>query len=262
MNLEFQKFQANGNDFVMVLDLQHQVELSVKQISRICDRHFGIGADGLMLLRSSADFDFEMNFYNSDGLPAEMCGNGGRCMAAIAFNEGIASEEMIFKASDGIHKAVINREIKPNQIFDVSLMMIDVETVEVYPDGYFLNTGVPHFVKFVDDIVSFDVLGEGRKIRESIRFSPAGTNVNFVSMHNGRLVVRTYERGVENETLSCGTGVTASSIAAFLKTGVQSLPIHTHGGDFKVNFEPKGDSFTNIWLRGPAGKVFEGEMVV
>ena len=129
MNLEFQKFQANGNDFVMVLDLQHQVELSVKQISRICDRHFGIGADGLMLLRSSADFDFEMNFYNSDGLPAEMCGNGGRCMAAIAFNEGIASEEMIFKASDGIHKAVINREIKPNQIFDVSLMMIDVEIV-------------------------------------------------------------------------------------------------------------------------------------
>ncbi len=261
MNIVFQKYQANGNDFVMILDLQQQVELSVQQISHICDRHFGIGADGLMLLRPSADFDFEMHFYNSDGLPAEMCGNGGRCMAAIAFNNGIAPKEMTFEAPDGIHKAVINKETEPNHIFDVSLKMIDVETVEKYPDGYFLNTGVPHFVKFVDNTDDLDVLGEGKKIRESADFAPKGTNVNFVSLHDDLLNVRTYERGVENETLSCGTGVTASAIAAFLKQGARSLPIHTRGGNFKVNFKPDGEGFTNIWLRGPAEKVFEGEMV-
>lgn len=260
MKLSFQKYQANGNDFVMLLDLKHQIELSKEQIARICNRHFGIGADGLMLLLPSKQYDFEMVYYNSDGSPGSMCGNGGRSIAALAFDSDLASRNMQFLASDGLHQAIINKEIKEHHLFDVSLKMIDVSYVEEILDGYFLNTGVPHFVQFVDSFEKVNVEAEGRKIRNHSVFSPEGANVDFVVLDDHQMFVRTYERGVEGETLSCGTGVTASCIATYLKTGRKNLPVRTLGGAFNVSFKETARHFEDIWLSGPAQKVFEGEI--
>jgi len=201
-------------------------------------------------------------YYNSDGIPASMCGNGGRCIAALAYDNGLADKKLTFLASDGVHEALINKEIVKGKHFDVSLKMIDVEGVDRRLDGYFLNTGVPHFVKFVERLESLDVFNEGRKIRNDPAFFPEGANVNFVQLKPDQLHVRTYERGVEDETLSCGTGVTAAAIVAFLASGVQELPIHTKGGNFAVKFEKKGKQFVNIWLSGSAEKVFEGEIAI
>ncbi|MBN2637739.1 MAG: diaminopimelate epimerase [Bacteroidales bacterium] len=258
--MKFQKFQANGNDFIMIVEGDDNITLSEDQISFLCDRHFGIGADGLMILRSSEAYDFEMHYYNSDGKMATMCGNGGRSIASLAFIEGRANERMLFLASDGVHEAVIEHELEKGKRYDVSLKMVDVEKVERNPDYYFLNTGVPHYVQFVDDVEQLDVVNNGRQIRLDSRFAPEGTNVNFVEMKHDRIYVRTYERGVEDETLSCGTGVTASAMAAFLKTGIKELRIQAHGGDFSVTFDSNENGFTNVWLRGPAEKVFEGNI--
>lgn len=259
MKMKFQKFQANGNDFIMLVESSLNFVLTAKQINRLCDRHFGIGADGLMVLRSSDTYDFEMYYYNSDGKKASMCGNGSRSMAALAYSKGFAKKKMIFLAADGVHEAIIEKELK-GDLFDVSLKMLDVNCIGQNQDYYFLNTGVPHYVEFVEGLSVMDVMEPGRKIRNDERFSAEGTNVNFVEIRSGRLNVRTYERGVEAETLSCGTGVTASAIAAFLKTGQKDYFIQTRGGDFQVKFEQEGDRFVNIWLRGPAEKVFEGEI--
>ncbi len=260
MKLSFQKYQANGNDFVMLLDLKHQIELSKEQIARICNRHFGIGADGLMLLLPSQQYDFEMVYYNSDGSPGSMCGNGGRSIASLAFERGLAGRNMQFLASDGLHQAIINKETMAHYLFDVSLKMIDVGHVDEVFDGYFLNTGVPHFVQFVDSFEQIDIKAEGRKMRNHPSFSPEGTNVNFVVLDNHQMFVRTYERGVEDETLSCGTGVTASCIATYLKTGRKNIPVRTLGGAFRVSFMETAKHFEDIWLSGPAQKVFEGEI--
>jgi len=262
MELHFQKYQANGNDFVMLLDLDQSTHLTKPQIARLCDRHFGIGADGLMLLRSAAKYDFEMVYFNSDGLPASMCGNGGRSIAAMAYDTGIAPKTMQFIASDGNHQAIIHQEIDSHQRFDVSLKMIDVGQVKQVLDGYFLNTGVPHFVKFVKNLDDINVPEEGRLLRNHPVFSPEGCNINFVSLEDDSMKVRTYERGVEDETLSCGTGVTASAIAAFVAFHKQNIPIRSRGGDFRVRFEQQGSSFENIWLRGEAEKVFEGSILI
>ena len=260
--MKFQKYQANGNDFIMLMENSDTLSLSSRQIRQLCDRHFGIGADGLMILRKSEAYDFEMHYYNSNGKMATMCGNGGRSIASLAYINGYAKEKMIFLASDGVHEAVIESELEKGKQYDVSLKMVDVEKVESHQEYFFLDTGVPHYVSFMENVADMDVVKPGRNIRNDERFAPDGTNVNFVEITDDRLFVRTYERGVEDETLSCGTGVTASAIAAFLKTGKNDYKIQARGGDFKVRFEPTGNGFTNIWLRGPAEKVFEGQIVL
>jgi len=260
MLLRFYKFQANGNDFVLLDDRKNVFPQSSNRIARLCHRHFGIGADGLMLLKASAEYDFEMLYFNSDGQQAEMCGNGGRSIAALAFMKGIAGKSMRFLASDGVHEARLEGEDRAKHIFDVSLKMQPVSAVQWMDDGCFLNTGVPHFVCFVPRAGEVDVEKQGRALRNDPRFAPAGTNVNFVEIQSDRLFVRTYERGVESETLSCGTGVTASALAASFKTGQNHFAVHTRGGDFQVLFQKAGNGFDDVWLRGPAQQVFEGEI--
>lgn len=260
--MQFWKYQANGNDFVIVDNRNGQFDLTSDQIQKICDRYFGVGADGLMLVNSSGITDFEMRYHNSDGNISSMCGNGGRCIAMFAFLQGIADKQMQFVAFDGVHKAIIEEKFN-ERICDISLSISDVAEVEKSGVYYFLDTGSPHYVEFVEYLADLDVVTEGRKTRQSERFMPDGANVNFVELRDERLFVRTYERGVENETLSCGTGVTASAIASYFITGNTSQIIHTTGGEFVVNFEhQEGDSFTNIWLRGPAELVFEGEIEI
>lgn len=264
MKIHFHKFQGNGNDFVIFDNRNNTFTLSTKHVQSICDRRFGVGADGLILLNLSRKYDFEMIYYNSDGNISTMCGNGGRCIAAYACLLGIVDNTVIFEASDGIHKAIIEDETVVGIEWDISLQMADVNEVEKSKEYYFLDTGSPHYVEFVDKVAEIDVASEGRKTRESERFAPDGTNVNFVEINDKRIFVRTYERGVEDETLSCGTGVTASAIAVFMECKLKGIPVHTIGGDFIVKFthfkEGDKDKFTDIWLRGPAKLAFEGEI--
>lgn len=258
MNFEFSKFHGNGNDFVIINNIDQNIDLSARQIAQICHRRFGIGADGLILINESEHSDFDMLYHNSDGLLASMCGNGGRCTAAFAKSNGIASSEMIFNAYDGLHKAIVNNTSDESSVFDISLQMSDVKNVEINEDYYFLDTGSPHYVEFVDHVAEFDVVKHGKITRNSEKFHPHGTNVNFVELSEDRIFVRTYERGVEDETLSCGTGVTASAIASYFKSGKSDVIIHTPGGDFRVWFKVENGIVSAIWLRGAAIEVFKG----
>lgn len=258
----FYKFHGNGNDFIIINENDNLSGLSGALISRLCDRRLGIGADGLIKIKSSEKYNFEMDYYNSDGKPGTMCGNGGRCVAALSYMLGLSGEEMTFIASDGKHSArILNSE---NNKWIVELQLNDVNEVEKNENYYYLNTGSPHYVEFVDNVAEMDVNSEGRKTRYSERFAPDGTNVNFVELSKNRIFVRTYERGVEEETLSCGTGVTASAIAAFMENGSSDVSVHTTGGEFKVRFEHhkknRIDRFKNIWLTGPAELVYKGEI--
>lgn len=261
MLIQFEKYQGNGNDFIIVDNRDDALKLSSETIRKLCDRHFGIGADGLIILKKSREYDFEMEYYNSDGNLSSMCGNGGRCLAAFAYFKDIPNgKEMIFEAFDGVHKAKIIEELVKAKICDVSLEMTDVSDVQFNGRYYFLDTGSPHYVEFVDKVAEINVVIEGRKTRYSEPFSPGGTNVNFVEISGDRIFVRTYERGVEDETLSCGTGVTASAIAAYLETGRKDFKIHTTGGDFRVDFEEENGKFNSVWLKGPAEMVFRGNI--
>jgi len=262
MQIKFYKYQGNGNDFIVLDNRDGNYHLTQRQVRHLCDRHFGIGADGLMMVKEANEADFEMVYFNADGQLSSMCGNGGRCIAAFAYLKNMVGEKMVFKAFDGNHQAVINKEIEKGKLFDVSLSMGDVTEVEKDSTFYFLDTGSPHYVEFVDKVAEIDVVTEGRKTRYSERFSPEGTNVNFVEISEKRIFVRTYERGVEDETLSCGTGVTASAIAAFLETGKKDFQVHTTGGEFKVDFEEHNGLFRSVVLRGPAELVFKGEVEV
>jgi diaminopimelate epimerase len=259
MEIKFDKYQGNGNDFIIIDDRMNRFNDDASIVNRLCDRHFGIGADGLMLVRESETADFEMLYYNSDGALSTMCGNGGRCIAAFCYEHGIAGKKMRFSAVDGFHHAVIENKLKEGY-YDVSLEMIDVEKVERRKNHFFLDTGSPHHVEFVQDLKDLNVYENGKKIRYSSAYEPDGTNVNFVEVFDDHIFVRTYERGVENETLSCGTGVTASAIATFLKTGKKDFSIETPGGQFSVDFQFDNNLFHNVWLRGPAVKVFTGEI--
>jgi len=262
MKIEFWKFQGNGNDFVILDGRLHHPELLTEQIKFICDRHYGIGADGLMILDNDPQTEFEMIYYNADGHLSSMCGNGGRCIAAFAYMMKIVGKKSIFKAFDGIHTALINGEIKKDKSFDVSLSMNDISMIIKENDFYVINSGSPHYVEFVKKVAEIDVVKEGRNTRYSERFSPKGINVNFVEISNNRIFVRTYERGVEDETLSCGTGVTASAIATYLETGKKEFSIHTTGGEFSVNFNEENGQFSSVWLNGPAELVFKGSINV
>lgn len=258
MKIKFDKYQGAGNDFVLLDNREKKYDkITSEQVKKICERHFGIGADGLMLLNKKDDFDFEMIYYNADGNVGSMCGNGGRCMVQFASNLGIKKNEYSFLATDGTHKAEIDLDK------EISLKMNDVNNVSFSLDHYVLNTGSPHYVTFVKDVEKMDVKAEGRKIRNSKPFAAEGINVNFVeTLHEDQIYVRTYERGVEDETYSCGTGVTASALmAAHNDNGFNRVEVKTKGGDLSVEFEKISETeFTNIWLSGPATFVFSGEI--
>ena len=256
MQLEFYKYQGTGNDFVVIDDRMHQFDATDEQkIRTICDRRKGIGADGLMLLRNHADADFEMLYFNADGKEGSMCGNGGRCLVDFAHYLGIIEDDCTFIAIDGFHEAKWTKE-------SVALKMIDVSEVEVNEDFVYLNTGSPHYVQFVKELENHPVFEQGKSIRYNERFKQNGTNVNFVEKQGSACAVRTYERGVENETLSCGTGVTAVAIAAHEtdKNLENPLSVSVLGGVLKVSFEEVNGVYKNIWLIGPAKKVFKGSM--
>ncbi|MDI1355898.1 MAG: diaminopimelate epimerase [bacterium] len=259
MNVDFHKYQGTGNDFILIDNRLKAVELSTEHIQFLCDRRFGIGADGLMLLEKESGYDFKMVYFNSDGNQSSMCGNGGRCITAFAKQLGIIRDEARFLAIDGPHLALVEGDL-------ISLKMQDVNQMEQGSDYFFLNTGSPHYVKLVNDVEHTDVSTEGKNIRNSDRFKEEGTNVNFIERINDEVFVRTYERGVENETLSCGTGVTAAALVAALlgiSTGKNECMIRTLGGKLEVSFEKVLEqNFYNIWLKGPAQFVFSGNISI
>lgn len=263
MEITFYKYQGCGNDFVMIYDKDKNLVLSTENILFLCNRHFGIGADGLIILKPSNIGDFEMQYFNSDGKESTMCGNGGRCAMAFANYLGLAKEKSNFNAIDGMHQAEIIA-INKNEII-VNLKMIDVETVNDFIDYTTVNTGSPHYVKLVKNIEKFDVFNEGKKIRESEPFKEMGINVDFVEIKENYIFARTYERGVENETLACGTGVTAVALTLATKnllTTKNKCNIKTLGGTLQVKFERNGNLFHNIWLEGAATMVFNGKIVI
>lgn len=255
--MKFYKYQGAGNDFVMIDNRKKVISKNAHQlIESLCDRRFGIGADGLILIENHEDYDFEMIYFNADGYESSMCGNGGRCVVAFAKNLGIIETKTRFLAIDGEHEAIIENEDW------VELKMSNVETVEVNDKHFVLNTGSPHYVTFVDDLKAVDVFKEGRAIRYNERFKEKGINVNFVEKTAEGIAVATYERGVEDETLACGTGVTACAIAHWIQNKtLTNVPIKVKGGDLSVNFKPSADNqFTDIWLCGGATFVFEGDI--
>ncbi len=255
----FQKWQATGNDFVIVDNRDRQINnYSPHIVKKICDRKFGVGADGFMILKTSRDYDFEMKYFNADGFEAEMCGNGGRSIVGFARGLGIISDITHFEAIDGLHDGVV----LGNNTYRIR--MVDVEGIEENEYGYFLNTGVPHLVIFTDHLEDFDVHNEGRQLRHHGLFAPQGTNVNYVQIIDGVVHVRTYERGVENETLSCGTGTVASCIVASMKYHLANhLIAKVRGGSLRVSFNRSTDDYySDIFLEGEAMKVFEGHIKI
>lgn len=257
--LDFYKYHGTGNDFILVDARSDWDTPDAGEIASWCHRRFGIGADGMMLLLPSEEVDFEMKYFNSDGNEGSMCGNGGRCIAAFAFRLGIAKESMTFRAIDGLHRARI-KSVEGN-ISLVEISMNDVLKLESLAGGaYVLDTGSPHYVEFVDELEKIDAFDQGKKIRWDDQFKPGGINANFVEKEDDALKVVTFERGVEDITLSCGTGVTASAIAASaqLKDGSYYWKVTTQGGKLSVSFEKRQQKYTNICLYGPAEMVFSG----
>ena len=258
MLLHFYKYQGTGNDFVIIDNRDGSIQLSNKQVALLCDRHFGIGADGLMLLNKHDSYDFEMIYYNADGAPGTMCGNGGRCLTKFAFDKGIQPNKYSFIASDGEHEAVIDANGW------VHLKMIDVQEISKLNEATVLNTGSPHYILPVSDLSNYDVFTEGKKIRYNNTYNEKGINVNFVEWNENELFVRTYERGVENETFSCGTGVTAAAIAMSAdSSGLQETKIRTLGGSLLIKFNKiDAQHFTDVWLCGPASFVYNGQITI
>jgi len=261
MKIPFSKYHGTGNDFIIIDNREFQWKPTPEEIAFLCDRHFGIGADGLMLLTEKPGTDFYMTYYNSDGRESTMCGNGGRCMIIFARSLALSGDETRFQAIDGEH---IGKVTQKEDSLIVSLKMKDVTVNEVEAGHLFLETGSPHYVVFKTGVEAMDLTTEARKIRYSKRFREEGTNVDFVEIMQDHLFVRSYERGVEDETLSCGTGVTASALALAVKNPSQdsSVEVHTRGGTLTVSYKQKGNSFTDIWLKGPAMLVFRGEIDV
>ena len=259
MIVEFYKYHGAGNDFIIIDCRQYdEVYFYKKRVEFLCDRHLGIGADGLILLLNDMNYEFRMKYFNSDGKVGTMCGNGGRCIVAFAFDLGLIHENVSFIGIDGMHYAKI---LSPEMI---SLKMTDVNGVKEFEDGYLVETGSTHFVTYRENIAKLDVFNEGRKIRQQSRFGKAGTNVNFVeSLTQNSFRMRTYERGVENETLACGTGSVASAISSYYreKPDKYSYTIEAPGGTLFVRFNPRKDgSFTDVWLEGPVKFVYKGKI--
>ncbi|AWA28598.1 diaminopimelate epimerase [Flavobacterium magnum] len=260
MKTEFHKYEGTGNDFVMIDNRLLQFpKTDHALIRKLCDRRFGIGADGLILLETDPQYDFRMVYFNSDGNESSMCGNGGRCLVAFAKNLGLVDVETTFIATDGPHYATM---------YDkgvVALQMKDVDALTVTPEYVFLDTGSPHHVELVDDVHATDVRQKGAKVRYSDLYGQKGSNVNFVEQEqDDAFKVRTYERGVEDETLSCGTGVTAVAIAmhAIGKTQAEKVTLHVPGGALEVSFFANDGVYSNVFLKGPATFVFKGEIPI
>lgn len=259
MQLDFFKYQGTGNDFIVIDNRNNQIHLSQEQISHLCNRRLGIGGDGLMLLNQQEGFDFAMKYYNLDGAEGSMCGNGGRCLTQFAQDAGILQNQFSFIASDGPHEAIIEKTGW------VKLKMKEVQSVEEQDGAFILDTGSPHYIQPVEHLIELDVFSEGQKIRYNTQFMQKGINVNFVEHQpTGKLMVRTYERGVEDETYSCGTGVTAAALTnQQAVVGFNTVSIITKGGELSVEFEKKDSQhFQDIWLCGPATFVFKGTIAL
>lgn len=264
MKFHFYKYQATGNDFVLIDNRSGNYSFSVDQIKKICDRKFGIGADGIMLIEKHTALDFSLVYYNSDGTQS-LCGNGSRAAAQFASFLGIVNGRAVFQAYDGRHDA----ELLPTGI--VRLRINDTKEISVVGNDYKINTGSPHLIRFVENVNQYPVVEEGKKIRYSDTYKEKGINVNFVELlPNNTIFVRTYERGVENETLSCGTGVTAAALAVSQKGYTSPVSIKTLGGDLSVEFKSgradlptdQAGTFQDIFLVGPAVQVFDGYFIL
>ncbi len=255
--LKFYKYQGTGNDFVIIDNREDVFDASCAPlITRLCDRKFGIGADGLILLNKHKGYDFEMVYFNADATRA-MCGNGSRCVVHLAHKLGIIADHTTFMAEDGPHEAFIKDA-------QVHINMVDVQEIQVLGDGYFLNTGTRHFVRPVYNLAEYDVVGVGKNIRYDERFQPQGTNANFTEIISNIVHMRIYEKGVEDETLSSGTGVVAVALALSVAENIASpATINTRGGQLSVSFtRTEEDHFTDIYMIGPAEMVFEGTVFV
>jgi diaminopimelate epimerase len=271
MKILFNKYEGAGNDFIIVKNSPELIDHSDNQLIRnLCDRRFGIGADGLMLVEEYEGYDFRMFYYNSDGSAGEMCGNGARCASHFAMSHMTGFHDLTFMAGDGLHTA------RPDGPGRTEISIRDVSEIRETPDGVLVNTGVPHLVVFTEDCDTTDVVKTGQNLRQSPAYAPAGVNVNFASVARGRLHVRTYERGVEDETLACGTGITASAIAA-ARTGkivtsssvsengkivTCTTEVVARGGILSVRFTLTDKGATDIFLAGPATFVFSGEIEI
>ena len=256
MMIEFYKYQGTGNDFIMIDDRNSKFDIEDNElIAALCKRRIGIGADGLILLRNHDQYDFEMLYFNSDGKQSSMCGNGGLCIVSFAKILRIFENETIFIAIDGVHKGRFLEDT-------IALLMKDVTIIKHLGDGLVLDTGSPHYILFVDDLDNIDIETEGKKIRNSKLFEKKGINVNFVQ-YEGKLRLRTYERGVEEETLSCGTGVVATAIALYHANYFEDnlVSITTKGGELTVSFEEFNGTYRDIWLSGDASMVYAGEFI-
>lgn len=261
MIVDFYKYQGTGNDFIMINDCNNVgFFLTEKSIKKLCHRRFGIGADGLIILTKSVNLDFEMLYYNADGKIGSMCGNGGRCTVAFAKFLNLISNHCTFVASDGNHVAQLNED------GEIALEMKNVDHVELQNGDYILNTGSPHYVRFVDDVAAIDMVTEGKKIRYNEQFITNGINVNFAEIRPNEIIVRTYERGVEDETYSCGTGVTAVAICASLRhheNKPYSFNISTLGGNLNVSFNKiTSNEFNHVFLKGAAILVYQGTIEI
>ena len=259
MKIKFQKYQGTGNDFIIINNQSLNFPQKNNQlISRLCDRKLGIGSDGLILITPSESIDYKMVYFNSDGNLGSMCGNGARCSVKFAQNNNLIKNQTIFNASDGNHSATI----VDNQVF---LSMKDVLDIKSFGQDLILNTGSPHYIQIVEELVGFDVFKQGKKIRNSSEFKKEGINVNFVKIiSDSEFYVRTFERGVENETLSCGTGATAVALAMYHsgKTKLKNLKINTNGGILNVVFKPSDLGFEKIILSGNVELVYKGEFII
>lgn len=252
----FYKYHGAGNDFILFDDRLESFPIDDSAlISKLCDRHFGIGADGLMLLRNHTELDFKMVYFNSDGRPSSMCGNGGRCITRFAFDLGMDQSKFRFLAIDGLHEAEILSD-------GVRLQMCDVNEVKELPDeALLIDTGSPHYLKIVDDLNDDRFIEKAQAIRYSELFKELGVNVNFIQPTANGISIRTYERGVENETLACGTGVTAAAIAMnYWGLAGNHLNVKALGGDLSVSFDKTESGYQNVWKTGPVEFVFKGEV--
>lgn len=255
--MDFKKYQGTGNDFILIDNRNATYSFTKEQVARYCHRRFGIGADGLILIEKTEVYDFKMVYHNADGAEGSMCGNGGRCAVKFAYDLGIIGSSTTFLAVDGPHKA---------QVFkngNVRLTMIDVNHSKE-EGGYYFNTGSPHLMVPVEKLSEINVYQEGKTIRNNDTWLPrGGVNVNFLEVQENGIAIRTYERGVEDETLSCGTGATACALFSHLQYGIPSpVKVNVLGGQLDIYFESHNHTFTNIYLEGPAEKVFEGQIAI
>ena len=249
--IDFSKYHGTGNDFILIHDSENNLGLSPEVIQRMCSRRFGIGSDGLILIQSSNKADFHMEFYNPDASQS-FCGNGSRCAVKYAHSLNLIGNSCTFSAIDGIHEAVIEED-------QIAVRMGDVDKIESIGEDSYLHTGSPHYILWTQDLDNFDLIREAHKIRYSPNYAAEGVNVNVVERQSGQLKVRTYERGVEGETFSCGTGVTAVALADYFRhNGEQHREIETKGGVLVIHFDASGQTFTNIKMTGPAEFVYKG----